>query len=78
MNHFHDGVKQRPDYESCVVQCPQRLAWSGMLIAHCGQSFVVGAAGGAGFSNQWWMLRTSKKTQKATIRKLMIVFRNTP
>ena len=36
-------------YANCTVQWPQRLAWIGMLIAHCGQSFIVGGAGGTGF-----------------------------
>jgi hypothetical protein len=49
-----------------------------MVIEHCGHSFVVGAAGGAGFIRYLWNQLTIRKTQKATIRKLTIVFRNRP
>src|SRR6476646_6111437 len=65
-------------YAICAVQWPQRLAWIGMLIAHCGQSFIVGGAGAAGFVVQRLTMRTRRNTAKALMRKLMIVFKNTP
>jgi hypothetical protein len=63
---------------SCDVQCPQRFAARGIGIAHCGQSFVVGAATGAGFAAKRLICLTTRKMKKATIRKLTTVFRNIP
>jgi hypothetical protein len=60
------------------VQCPHFFAASGIAIAHCGQSFVVGAAAGAGFAVQRLTDRTKRKTANATIKKLMMAFRKTP
>ncbi len=62
-----------------LVQCGQRLAASGMFMAHCGQGFSVGAAAGAGCSRlSVFMPRTTKKSTKATIVKLMTVLRKRP
>jgi hypothetical protein len=52
------------------VQCGQRVALIGIVIAQAGQSFVTGSALGPGrFS--LLIPRTSRKTAKATIKKLM-------
>jgi len=53
---------------TCEVQCPHRFAASGIGIAHCGQSCVVGATAGAGFAVQRFTVRTSRKIANATIR----------
>jgi hypothetical protein len=60
------------------VQCPHFFAAIGIVIAQCGQSFVVGAAAGAGLATQRFTARTSRKTANATIRKFNIVFKNAP
>src|SRR5213080_2532468 len=61
------------------VQYAQRVALTGIVDRQSGQAFVVGTGSGAG----GWRLsrftpRTSRKTTKATIRKLMSVFTNAP
>lgn len=59
----------------CDVQYEaQRVAFSGMLDRQNGQSFVVGAAGGAGFC-MGMTRRTTMNTANAMIRKLITVFR---
>jgi hypothetical protein len=60
------------------VQCPHFLAASGIGIAHSGQSFVVGAAAGAGFAVHRLTVRTRRKTANATMRKLIKVFKKMP
>jgi hypothetical protein len=60
------------------VQCPHFFAATGIGIAHCGQSFVVGAAAGAGFTTHRFTIRSNRKIANATIKKFTIVFRNNP
>ena len=60
------------------MQWPQRFAAMRTLIAHCGQSFVVGAAAGAGFVVQRFTCYTTRNTQNAMIRKFTMEFRNNP
>ena len=66
------GPAWRAFYEAnSVVQCGQRLAFIGMVIAQAGQSFSTGAAVGDGFFILF-IAFTTRKMQNATIRKLMI------
>ena len=62
---------------SADVQFGHFLAAIGIAVAQCGQSFVVGAAAGAGRRSALTHF-TTMKIAKATIRNSMIVFRNTP
>src|SRR5579862_1011024 len=62
---------------SCDVQFGQRLAAIGIAVAQYEQSLVFGAAAGAGLF-QRFTIRMSRKIAKATIRKSMMLFRNTP
>src|SRR6266571_8494694 len=59
----------RGDPESSVVQCGQRVAFIGMVVAHAGQSFVTGSACDGCLS--LLIPRTSRKIAAATIRKLI-------
>ena len=76
----HAGFRPKPAtrYANWVVQCGHRFAANGIGIAHCGQSRVVGAAAGAGFLPQRFTCCTSKNTANATIKKLMMAFKNNP
>jgi hypothetical protein len=60
------------------VQYPHFFAASGIGMAHCGQSLVVGGAAGAGLASHRFTKRNNRKIAKATIRKFTIVFRNNP
>lgn len=61
------------------VQNAQRVALMGIVEKQCGQSFVVGSSGGASSSRlSLLMPRMVRKTAKATMTKLMIVFMNIP
>jgi hypothetical protein len=61
------------------VQNAQRFALIGTAERQCGHSFVVGAAGaGSSFLFRRFTFRMSRKTAKATMRKLMIVLMKTP
>src|SRR5690606_22606195 len=67
--------------QSSDVQCGQRVARIEMAWQQRGHSRVSGVAGasGAAFSRcRRLMARISRKTAKATIRKLMTAFRNRP
>ena len=57
--------------ESSVVQCGQRVALIGIVIAHAGQSFETAGAPGAGRFILFIAL-TTRKMQNAMIRKLII------
>ena len=62
---------------SVEVQLGQRLALIGILVQQKGHSLVVGAAGSATFLGACILAigpTTKKKTTKAIITKLMIVF----
>src|SRR5581483_12527190 len=62
---------------SSAVHCGHRVARNGIVDVQYGHSFVVGDAGaGALFSRLIW--RTSMKTTKETITKLITVFTNMP
>jgi hypothetical protein len=52
------------------VQCGQRVALIGIDIVQAGQSFATGAAAGAGRFIRL-IAFTTRKMQKATIRKLI-------
>ncbi len=56
--------------ENSVVQCGQRVALIGIDIMQAGQSFDTGSAAGDLF--KLFIAFTTRKIQKATIRKLMI------
>lgn len=63
------------------VQFGQRVALSGILDTQKGQSFVVGAAGAFGASARRRILliaRISRKTTKATIKKVMMLLMKAP
>src|SRR5439155_1201558 len=60
------------------VQCGQRFAAAGIVVAHHTHSFVTGAAEAAGLGSRWFTWRTSRKTANATMMKLINVFKNTP
>src|SRR5207253_5894949 len=55
------------------VQCGQRRAFAGIAVAQCGHSRVGGAGGGGPLRRLTW--RTTRKTAKAMITRLMTVFR---
>jgi len=55
---------------SSLVQCGQRVALIGIDMAQAGQSFATGAAVGEGRFNLL-IAFTTRKMQKATIRKLI-------
>src|SRR5439155_6865798 len=58
------------------VQCGQRFAAAGIVVAHHTHSFVTGAAGAAGLGSRWFTWRTSRKTANATMMKLINVLKN--
>jgi hypothetical protein len=60
------------------VQPGHLIALIGIAEKQNGQSFVVTAAGAASFFFSLLILRMSRNTENATMRKLMIVFRKTP
>ena len=63
------ALQDRAPPASSVVQCGQRVALIGIVIAHAGHSFETGS-----FSVGRFILlipRTSRKTAKATIAKLI-------
>ena len=62
---------------NCEVQLGQRFAGMGIAVEQKGQSLVVGAAA-TGARCNLFAVRTTRKMTNATIRKLMIVFRNCP
>jgi len=64
------GVCEDASLESSVVQCGQRLAFIGIVIAQAGQSFETAGASGAGRFILFIAL-TTRKMQHATIRKLI-------
>ena len=51
-----------------LVQCGQRVALIGIVMAHAGQSFETGSAAGAG-RFIWLIAFTTRKMAKATMRK---------
>lgn len=59
------------------MQFGQRFAGIGIAVKQKGQSFVVGFAG-AGALCSLEAARTTMKMTKATIRKLITVFKNCP
>ena len=65
------GVCEDALLESSVVQCGQRVALIGIVIAHAGQSFETAGAPGAGRFILFIAL-TTRKMQDAMIRKLII------
>jgi hypothetical protein len=52
------------------VQCGQRVALIGIVIAQAGHSFETGAAAADGLFN-WFIALTTRKMQKATMMKLI-------
>jgi hypothetical protein len=62
------SLTERAKPENSVVQCGQRVALIGIVIAQAGHSFETGV-----FESRFSLLiaRTSRKTAPATIRKLM-------
>ena len=61
------------------VHMGQRTALMGISLAHWGQFLVVGSAGGASSLRlAAFMLLTSMKMAKATMRKLITVLMKTP
>src|SRR5213593_1176515 len=71
--HFHSSYAFAA--ASSDVQCAQRTALSGTLIAQYGHSRVVVAAG---FAVQRFTCRISRNTANATIRKFSTVLMNIP
>lgn len=65
--------------DSSAVQYAQRVALIAIVEKQCGHSLVVGSGGGASSSLlSLFTPRTSKKTEKATMRKLVTVFKKMP
>src|SRR5690606_4996732 len=61
------------------VQCGQRRAAIGIVVAQNGHAFSVGDAGATCSSRRSRLMpRTRMKTAADTTRKLMTLFRNTP
>ena len=60
------------------VQLGQRVALSGMAEKQNGQSLVVVSAGRASLRLRWFMVFTSRNTQKTTITKLTTLLMNRP
>src|SRR6266851_3907605 len=74
--HRQDADATYAGAVNSVVQCGQRLALIGIVIAHAGQSFTTGST----WLGRFILLRarTNRKMAKPTRMKLMIALMKTP